>query len=390
MYHDRLLRVAAICALMCVPVQSVHADLVGYWNFDGNVVDQSGPGNDGELVDATYSDNVPAVIGTGQSVEFSFDADHVFIAADESLDSEEFTLSMFVYDRGQVGALERLTSREGDTFETALNVHPPFNGEGEIAYYSPSAGWQWASDQFGADDFVTLDQESWQHVAYVANADDETMTIYLDGEQVLETLDLWSAFPSGFMHIGNRWNNVEGFDGMLDDVALWDEVLSEEQIATIASEGVACFLGQCAAPGDYNGNGELDAGDLDVQAQYMLDNDLAGDLNGDGKTDAADRNAWVTDLQMSWIGDSNFDGEFNSSDFVVVFGAAKYERDEAATYREGDWNGDMLFNSSDFVAAFSSGGYEKGPLPAPAAVPEPSSLSLLFLGALALMRRRRA
>ena len=55
MYHDRLLRVAAICALMCVPVQSVHADLVGYWNFDGNVVDQSGTGNDGELVDATYS-----------------------------------------------------------------------------------------------------------------------------------------------------------------------------------------------------------------------------------------------------------------------------------------------------------------------------------------------
>jgi hypothetical protein len=140
--------------------------------------------------------------------------------------------------------------------------------------------------------------------------------------------------------------------------------------------------------GDYNGNGVIDAGDLDVQAQYMKDNNLAGDLNGDGTTDAADRNAWITDIQKSWIGDSNFDGEFNSSDFVAVFTAAKYEKDEMATYGEGDWNGDMLFNSSDFVAAFTSGGYEKGPLPA-AAVPEPSCLVLVCLGFVALFSERR-
>ena len=377
--------------LVSLPIHSSRAELVGYWNFDGNVEDHSGMGNNGELVDAEYSDNVPDVIGVGQSVSFEVDSDHVFIEADESLDSEVFTLSLFVYDRGQTGALERLTSRERDTFETAINVHPPFNGTGELAYYSGAGGgWQWASEQFGADDFVTLEEETWQHVAYVANPDDETMTIYLDGEQVLESLDPWVTFPTGFMHIGNRWNDVEGFDGLLDDVALWDEILSQEQIASIAANGVACFLGQCGEVGDYNGNGELDAGDLDVHAQYVLDNNLAGDLNGDGKTDEVDRNAWITDLQKSWVGDSNFDGEFSSTDFVVVFGAAKYETDVAATYAEGDWNGDMLFNSSDFVAAFSAGGYEMGPLPpAIATVPEPSSLALFLFGILGFMNCRR-
>jgi hypothetical protein len=176
---------------------------------------------------------------------------------------------------------------------------------------------------------------------------------------------------------------------MLDDVALWDEILTEAQIKSIAQSGVACFLGQCGEVGDYNNNGAIDAGDLDIQAQYMRDNDLAGDLNGDGKTDGDDRLAWITDIQMSWIGDSNFDGEFSSSDFVTVFGAAKYEKDVAATYAEGDWNGDMLFNSSDFVAAFVAGGYEKGPLVA-AVVPEPSSPILLCLGVLGLILRRRS
>ena len=47
---------------------------------------------------------------------------------------------MFIQDRGQVGAMELLTSREGDTFETALNVHGPFGGQGEYAYYARAGG----------------------------------------------------------------------------------------------------------------------------------------------------------------------------------------------------------------------------------------------------------
>ena len=61
------------------------------------------------------------------------------------------------------------------------------------------------------------------------------------------------------------------------------------------------------------------------------------------------------------MGDSNLDGEFNSSDFVFVFTAGKYETGEAATWGEGDWDGNQLFESTDFVAAFSAGGYEVGP-----------------------------
>ena len=107
---------------------------------------------------------------------------------------------------------------------------------------------------------------------------------------------------------------------------------------------------------------------------------------GNGVVDSADRNTWVSELRNTWIGDSNLDGEFNSSDFVAVFGAAKYENGEPATWAEGDWNGDGVFSSSDFVAAFGGGGYESGPRDGGLqTVPEPSSAALILLGVCGLV-----
>ena len=97
------------------------------------------------------------------------------------------------------------------------------------------------------------------------------------------------------------------------------------------------------------------------------------DLDQSGTVDLADRQYWVTDVKSTWIGNANLDGEFNSGDFVDVFGAGKYESGELARWSEGDWNGDERFDSSDFIAAFQDGGYEMGARAAVAAVPEPSS-----------------
>lgn len=139
---------------------------------------------------------------------------------------------------------------------------------------------------------------------------------------------------------------------------------------------------------DFNGNGSLDAGDLDILAHYARDHNPAGDIDKDGDTDLDDRLAWIHTIRKSWVGDSNFDGEFNSADFVAVFADGKYETGQAATYSQGDWNGDGLFTSGDFVLAFSDGGYEKGPMLA-VSVPEPVDFMWLFTAAPIAFRRRR-
>lgn len=56
-------------------------------------------------------------------------------------------------------------------------------------------------------------------------------------------------------------------------------------------------------------------------------------------------------------GDSNGDGQFDHKDLTLVFQAAKYEKNESATFAEGDWNGDGLFDTHDFVHVFQFGKY---------------------------------
>ena len=144
-----------------------------------------------------------------------------------------------------------------------------------------------------------------------------------------------------------------------------------------------------AIPGDFDGDGVIGAADLDAMAGFQQAGDAAGDINGDGATNFDDRLVMIKSIP-TFVGDSNLDGEFNSSDFVAVFTAGKFEAGTAASWEEGDWNGDGQFTSGDFVAAFTDGGFETGPVPQASAVPEPSSIVLVLAGFLGLVARRRS
>lgn len=142
-------------------------------------------------------------------------------------------------------------------------------------------------------------------------------------------------------------------------------------------------------PGDFDGNGEFDAADIDALTAAIASGDASFDLNGDAVVDAGDRTVWITEIKNTWFGDANLDGEFNSSDFVNVFTSGKFEAGINASWAEGDWDGDGKFTTGDFVAAFTDGGFEVGPRGATQAVPEPSSLVVVTLAFLFGLRVRR-
>ena len=147
--------------------------------------------------------------------------------------------------------------------------------------------------------------------------------------------------------------------------------------------------------GDFNMDGSLTVEDLSLLDEEIRigGNGQVFDVIPDGIVDRFDRSFWITDLVGTWFGDSNFDGEFNSSDLVLVFGFSEYEDeiDLNSTWSEGDWNGDGDFNSRDLVFAFQDGGYEVGPRRAVSFVPEPSNpvILLLVVGAFGVTNRSR-
>jgi hypothetical protein len=143
--------------------------------------------------------------------------------------------------------------------------------------------------------------------------------------------------------------------------------------------------------GDFNLNGVLDLPDInDLTGQSASGaNNATYDLNSDALVNEADIGVWINDLYNSWLGDANLDGQFNSSDLVSVLASGTYETGADSVWGTGDFNGDGLTTSGDLVTALAGGGYEMGPRAAVAAVPEPAGCTLLLLGCLMLLGRRR-
>ncbi|MEN8847147.1 MAG: LamG-like jellyroll fold domain-containing protein [Akkermansiaceae bacterium] len=260
-----LFAILFICAALAIVVR---ADLAAWWAFDGSFSDISAGSNDGiSTPDApSFDAAVPAGIA-GQSVKFATDTQAVTVVADPSLDAAVFTLCYFINQQNAVqgnAGLERLTSRAGDTFETAIGdahvLGEVEDGISKLSYYSPGTGW--------TNTGVLPPAAGWTHVAWRNTA--SNMELYIDG--VLSFTGPAIPAPTGAMSIGARNNTgpVEGFEGLMADVFLWDDSTNEltpASITAIAASGLSAFLGDADNDGlpdfweeqhtlDANDNGE--------------------------------------------------------------------------------------------------------------------------------------
>ncbi|MCA9218455.1 MAG: hypothetical protein KDB27_35545 [Planctomycetales bacterium] len=297
---------------------------------------------------------------------------------------------------GWINPTEQEVSQRAGLFGQDNTIEFGFIGASDVHF--------WAELPDGGDIHINAqyeyDNDEWTHIALVGDGIEGETFLYLNGEEVEltadNTLTLDELGKDSYGNSGLPFNIGGGaifgadrqFAGAIDEVAVFDKALTAEQILAHFNAANEPVVGGVA--GDFNGNGQRDPGDLDLLAAAMGGTDAAFDLTGDGQVNIADREHWVVNLTNTYMGDSNFDGQFNSSDFVKVFGTAKYETGQPATWEEGDWNGDGLFSSSDFVTAFGGGGYEGGARAGGLmVVPEPSATVLALLGMICLIRSRK-
>jgi hypothetical protein len=382
---------------------TLRGDLIGYWPLDGDANDRSSSGIHGTMEgDIEFVDDVPEALGSGMSVRLNpegvVDPGFIDLGNPEILNFSDNDWAITAWmkvpellpDRGNI------FSKGGDNAGGVRYV---------LAYLENSG----TSIVLTTDDNVTkrqaeadltwfVDDEQWHHVVGLRAGTE--LQVYVDGELAAENLDLPDGYDlSGVeqknayigVGIGQDTNAFEkSFQGWIDDVAIFNEALSEDQIARImAGDFSEWDLG--GVIGDFDGNGMLDAGDLDdlTSQSAAVTHPAAYDLNSDSLVDAADIGVWVKDHFGSWIGDANLDGQFNSSDLVSVLASGTYEADVDSVWSTGDFNGDGRTNSGDLVAALADGGYEAGAAAAMAAVPEPSGLLPIVVGMACLLGRRR-
>ncbi len=79
-------------------------------------------------------------------------------------------------------------------------------------------------------------RDEWVHL--VVLADDSSTTYYINGEQAGDVGGAAALNLSTSLHIGSRFSDNESFLSMMDDWAIWNRILSEDEIAQLNKDSV--------------------------------------------------------------------------------------------------------------------------------------------------------
>ena len=130
---------------------------------------------------------------------------------------------------------------------------------------------------------------------------------------------------------------------------------------------------------DVDGSGATDPQDVDVLRANFGSGDSLFDLNADGLVDNGDLAYMIHDVLDTELADLNFDGLVNVTDLAIL----RSNYGQPGGYGNGDISGDGWVTLTDFFILRSYLGFDTN------AAPEPATLAVLGLGAMALLRRRK-
>ncbi|MCC6683404.1 MAG: PEP-CTERM sorting domain-containing protein [Phycisphaeraceae bacterium] len=275
-------------------------------------------------------------------------------------------------------------------------------GPGQLLFFYDSA----AGNQNVLTPTVVLSTGVWQHVAATMNGVD--IALYVNGIQVhsINTGLNADVKDSGGSYFIGRYdtNTARDFDGLIDDVGLWTSAKSAEEIALIAGLGKFVGMGLNVYSIDsvlatFNAaSGSAGAGGYAWNYVTGLASTTIGETGGT----VGGGDAWIAlDASGNGVqigaalhaGDANGDGLVNLSDLQIL---GDNWQSSGAIWDLADFSGDGTVNLSDLQILGDNWGFGVGPdisfdealAQVGLAIPEPTSLMLLGLGGLALLRRR--
>lgn len=205
--------------------------LVSYWPLDGSPNDAVN-GNDGTVYEAAYVGGK-----VGQALSFDGSNDYVQLPASNSiLDIDTFTVEAWFKTsvnhppygvgtmEGRIVNLHRMA-----TASTAVSLYVEKDKIG-LLYYTGSAH-VWVK--------YTVDYHDgeWHHIAVTHDA--TTYRLYYDGAQVASQVDGFGGFGTFPAYLGTYNSTERFFNGVIDEVGIWNRALTADEVAFLASPNVS-------------------------------------------------------------------------------------------------------------------------------------------------------
>lgn len=225
-------------ALLLIATHQVRAELVAHWPLDGNAEDLLGNHN-GSDSGVTFGVE-GAANHTGTAAEFNGSNSTITVPFDSAINPESFTLSMWVNADSTSGFASPITSRD----DTPGSVH------GYLVYNDSSGNWNFWTGTGGPSGAWNqmsggpVEVGSWTHLAVSYDDASQTKRLYVNGTLAGSNSAANLYSPNGpqseNLHIGSGADNGGSFyfDGLIDDVALWNHALTPAEIEDVMTNGV--------------------------------------------------------------------------------------------------------------------------------------------------------
>lgn len=226
------------------PTTILTSGLVGYWTFDGadtswtanTTVDKSTSGNTGTMTNMSTTSS-PAIGKIGQGFNFDGVNDYVNAGNGNSLNIVgNITISAWVkFDN--TNDVDIIVSRDNGGPGDATAWSYEFGREittNKLFLYSDGSGGEYQS----VNSSSSITDTSWHHIAVTKNG--SVVTFFIDGA-LDNSATMTQTFPSTShsLHIGteNYSATTEKFDGLIDDVRVYNRALSAAEIKILYNMG---------------------------------------------------------------------------------------------------------------------------------------------------------
>lgn len=252
------LLIALIICTFVIFSYNVTADLVAHWSLDDGTGKDNFGNNDGTLEGNPTKEANGKVNG---ALAFDGDGDYVQTSLmDELQTGENFSISLWFRANNTSQGEQHMIwigAAPGNGWGTEAELHMglnhPKHHDKLTFYFGSSTDISGQSINMVSEDEFT-DTSDWHHlVGAIESADGPTVygTMYLDGKllkHLEQGADLVTTASTEVPPDRNGWNTnlrigapadvKRYFDGLIDEVAVWDHTLTQEEAALVMANGV--------------------------------------------------------------------------------------------------------------------------------------------------------
>ncbi|MHC4456605.1 MAG: LamG-like jellyroll fold domain-containing protein, partial [Planctomycetota bacterium] len=316
--------------------------LISHWTFDEgrrSIAYDTVGGNDGSISGAQWTTGQ-----VGGGLEFDGVDDYIDFGKHSSLDvSDQITISLWIYPRSTSNEVVLLNKGEGCGNYNLYIYH------GELALLS-SDSCNWANRGTNSD----IATNQWQHI--VVTYDGSKIRYYIGGFlRDTKNSDGLGSTNNDNLKLGGQtvsgWPDTRYFNGVMDDVRIYDRALSAEEIQQLYLEGTAVAYWRFDEGSGSTAHDLVGGNDGTIYGAQWTTGKIGGALSFDGINDYVD----LGDLDLSgsfslafWMKPESFPDSWNSTVVKAFdYGCEFIGNTFYGSLGDGDWTVNLTTTISE-------------------------------------------